>query len=382
MQIHSWFWPVLITAYGACVGSFLNVVIYRLPEGLSLVWPPSRCPGCGHKLAFYDNVPVLGWLWLGGKCRYCRAGISIQYPLIEAATAALFGGLYWVYYHSGWRPDFQALGLADTWPLFLVHLVLVGGLVAATVIDAKLYIIPIGIPHTVALVSLLVLPLAVTWVSGVGQLGPVVNPAWVLPGVGGLMGLALAVALVHLKLLPRSFDDEQDLPDDAVTPEQYIEHPHVRREVAKEVLFLIPPALGVLIGYGLVPDADTALGKVTYSIQACLVGGITWGFLIGGAIIWITRILGTFGFGKEAMGLGDVHLLAGIGAVMGARDTVIIFFVAPFLGLVGAALHLGLTRILKGQRRVIPYGPSLAAATLIVMVARGALPRFFDIFQQ
>src|SRR5512146_1743482 len=80
----------LVWMLGAAVGSFLNVVIYRLPAGLSLLHPPSRCPKCHTPLRPYDNVPVLGWLWLRGKCRYCRAPIAARYPLIEAFTATLF----------------------------------------------------------------------------------------------------------------------------------------------------------------------------------------------------------------------------------------------------------------------------------------------------
>lgn len=78
---------------GAAVGSFLNVVVYRLPAGLSLVHPPSRCPHCLHRLAPYDNVPVLGWLWLRGRCRYCGAPIAARYPLVEASTGLLFGAI-------------------------------------------------------------------------------------------------------------------------------------------------------------------------------------------------------------------------------------------------------------------------------------------------
>jgi leader peptidase (prepilin peptidase) / N-methyltransferase len=80
----------LVWMLGAAVGSFLNVVIYRIPAGLSLLHPPSRCPKCYTGLKPYDNVPVLGWLWLRGKCRYCRAPIAARYPLIEAFTACLF----------------------------------------------------------------------------------------------------------------------------------------------------------------------------------------------------------------------------------------------------------------------------------------------------
>ncbi len=80
---------------GATVGSFLNVVAFRLPRGQSLVHPGSRCPNCGSAIRWHDNVPVLGWLWLRGKCRDCQASISFRYPLVEAMTAALFALLAW-----------------------------------------------------------------------------------------------------------------------------------------------------------------------------------------------------------------------------------------------------------------------------------------------
>jgi leader peptidase (prepilin peptidase)/N-methyltransferase len=80
---------VLAAVLGAIVGSFLNVVAYRLPRGKSLAHPPSACPSCGTPIKPYDNVPVLGWLWLRGKCRSCKAPISAKYPIVEALTGAL-----------------------------------------------------------------------------------------------------------------------------------------------------------------------------------------------------------------------------------------------------------------------------------------------------
>jgi leader peptidase (prepilin peptidase)/N-methyltransferase len=92
--------PVLITflslwfiLFGACVGSFLNVLIYRLPLRQSLVHPPSHCPACGHPIRWYDNVPVFGWIKLRGKCRDCQSPISIRYPCVEGFCGILFGGV-------------------------------------------------------------------------------------------------------------------------------------------------------------------------------------------------------------------------------------------------------------------------------------------------
>ncbi len=82
-----------IFVLGAVFGSFINVVIYRLPRNISLIWPPSKCPECGEKIKFYDNVPILSYILLRGKCRYCRARISVRYPIVEAVSGLL---LVWV----------------------------------------------------------------------------------------------------------------------------------------------------------------------------------------------------------------------------------------------------------------------------------------------
>ena len=87
----------IVLILGASVGSFLNVVIYRVPAGLSLLYPPSRCPKCLHQLRAYENVPVLGWLWLKGRCGHCRSPISARYPLVEATTGVLFLLIFWTF---------------------------------------------------------------------------------------------------------------------------------------------------------------------------------------------------------------------------------------------------------------------------------------------
>jgi leader peptidase (prepilin peptidase)/N-methyltransferase len=82
--------------FGMLIGSFLNVVAYRIPLGRSVVSPPSACPECGHQIRWKDNIPVVSWLLLRGRCRDCRAGISVRYPIVEAATGVLFAGTYLV----------------------------------------------------------------------------------------------------------------------------------------------------------------------------------------------------------------------------------------------------------------------------------------------
>jgi leader peptidase (prepilin peptidase) / N-methyltransferase len=134
--------PFALTAViGAVIGSFLNVVAYRLPRHESLVTPPSRCPSCGTQIRPYDNVPVIGWLLLRGRCRSCGESISMRYPIVEALTAVLAVSVVLVK-HSA--PDIT-LGL-----------VLVGVLVPIALIDLDHRIIPnkITLPAAIAAVAI------------------------------------------------------------------------------------------------------------------------------------------------------------------------------------------------------------------------------------
>ena len=133
--------PWILAVFGLCIGSFLNVVIHRLPLMLERGWkmesadllgvaheetpaltlstPRSRCPSCGHAIAWYENIPLASWLWLRARCSACKAPISPRYPLIEVATAVLFGLV-------GWR--FGAEPVALLWCLFCAVLVALAGI--------------------------------------------------------------------------------------------------------------------------------------------------------------------------------------------------------------------------------------------------------------
>ncbi|HEX8853453.1 MAG TPA: prepilin peptidase [Pyrinomonadaceae bacterium] len=117
-----------VCATGAIIGSFLNVVIHRIPREESIVFPSSRCPSCGAGIKPYDNLPVLSWLVLGGRCRSCRTPISARYPAVEMLTAALFGLTFWL--HSG---------LTLSLPFDLVF---VAAIVALVFIDAEHMLLP------------------------------------------------------------------------------------------------------------------------------------------------------------------------------------------------------------------------------------------------
>lgn len=113
--------------FGAVVGSFLNVCIYRVPLGISLVSPPSRCSSCGKHIPFYFNLPILGYIVLGGKCRYCKAPFSIRYPVVEALTG-LFAAF--LFHRYGVTPE------------LFVYFALISSLIVITFIDLDHKIIP------------------------------------------------------------------------------------------------------------------------------------------------------------------------------------------------------------------------------------------------
>ena len=123
---------ILVGILGAIIGSFLNVVIHRVPLEESIVFPNSRCPSCGAVIAFYDNVPVLSYLLLGGRCRGCKQRISPRYPAVELMTALLFVGVTW------------RTGITAALPFDLVF---VSALVALIFIDAEHMILPNAITY-------------------------------------------------------------------------------------------------------------------------------------------------------------------------------------------------------------------------------------------
>jgi len=237
---------------GSVVGSFLNVVIHRLPRGESVVRPRSRCPACGWMIPAWANVPILSYLAVRGRCRGCRARISPRYPLVEALTAALFVALLW------WSPP--GLRLLASWAL-------ASALVAVAFIDLDHQIIPNEIT---------------------------------LPGI--VIGMLLALVAPP----PLWFD----------------------------------ALLGVVIG-----------------------GGLMWG--VSAAYEWRT--------GQIGLGMGDVKLVAMLGAFLGIEAALGVMVVGSLLGLLyGIALivHRG-----GGRKTRIPFGPALVAAGVVHLFEPQAFAR-------
>jgi len=236
---------LIVTAFGLVVGSFLNVCIYRLPRRESVSWPGSHCTLCNRPLAWYENIPIVSWLWLRGRCRTCRQGISAIYPIVEAITGAVFLAAYALY------------GLS---PLFVVRVVFASAMIVLFAIDLQHRILP-----------------NVITVSGI-VIGFVAS-LWLPPGWWSSL-------------------------------------------------------LGLVLGGGVL----FALGEAYYRAR-----------------------------GVEGMGMGDVKMLAMIGAFLGWPLMLLTLILASFTGAVFGVAVIASGR--GGRTAALPFGTFLAVGALIAVVA-------------
>ncbi len=412
-------------ALGSCIGSFLNVVVWRLPRVelparggpirdfvatfKALSDPPSHCPRCNKLLKWYDNIPVFGWIKLRGRCRFCGDRISMRYPMVELITGLLFVGYFIAYYGYqirtccpqplvlGQKPDSMGIPhditnpqwiLSESWPIFGLYMALISGLLAASLIDAELYIIPVQIPWLLAILGFVVHAIAdrPTIPGSLNLVGAGSGSVAAL-AAGASLGLLLSMLLWMLGFIPTSFAEGEPLLDvdrrqlqeemerakragepweQGPLPPEYTPQ-LIRREISKEMLFLLAPLLlgGAFLA---LVTASPGIGKLWESIVSdnnwlsALLGSLL-GAMVGAFVVWITRILGTLAFRRVAMGLGDVHLMFGVGAVIGAAGATIAFFIAPFFGIL-TALYMLIFR----RGREIPLGPYLSLAAALVML--------------
>ena len=172
---------VVAGIFGAIIGSFLNVVIHRVPHGKSIVFPNSSCPSCGAAIAFYDNIPVLSYILLGAKCRQCKEHISVRYPAVELLTAVLFVAVAW---HDG---------LSAALPFDLVF---TSAILALVFIDAEHKLLPDAITYpgmAFTLIARVALPYLIgnphfDDIPSLSQGSLADAPIWVTSLVGAVIG--------------------------------------------------------------------------------------------------------------------------------------------------------------------------------------------------
>jgi leader peptidase (prepilin peptidase)/N-methyltransferase len=382
VAVPDWIWFVFVFAFGCCIGSFLNVVIYRLPRDKSLVKPPSACPKCNRHIRFYDNIPLFSWLLLGRKCRYCKAPISPRYFVIELLTALVFIGVFILYFNTDMRAGVDSF-LHGGWIIYLVTVVMLAAFIAASAIDLELWLIPLSICWFVTAVGL------ISSALGVYVINPTdISTNALLPttqtyffeqstiaslSAGATIGLVISLVLLATGVIKRSYEsDETQKPPNqhqgpAVEPEF-----NDRLEICREIVFLLPIIVCSVAAY-------LILGQrgwwVEFSQRPAIAGllGSLWGYFIGCGVVWATRIFGTLAFGKEAMGLGDVHLMGAAGSVVGPVFVIAAFFIAPFFGLAWVGIQMFFKKI-----RQIPYGPFLSMGVLAVIILHDWILNYLD----
>ena len=367
VAVPDWIWFGFIFAFGCCVGSFLNVVIYRLPRDKSLVKPPSACPECGRAIRFYDNIPLVSWLLLGRKCRYCKAPISPRYFVIELLTGLVFTGLFVFYFRTDLRAGISPF-LSGGWFIYLTSIILLAAFIAASAIDLELWVIPLSICWFVTAVGLLSSALGVYIIDPAVIRGCALLPSASVNtaslAAGAAIGLAISSFILATGLIKRSYEsDERNGETVKRSTEPQFNH---RLEVCKEIGFLLPIIICSIATWWIIKEtAPIRTWWVNFLQQPVIAGllGSLWGYFVGCGLVWATRILGTLAFGKEAMGLGDVHLMGAAGAVIGPIFVVVAFFIAPFFGLAWAGFQMFFKKT-----RQIPYGPFLSLGVFAVMI--------------
>jgi leader peptidase (prepilin peptidase) / N-methyltransferase len=256
---------------------------------------------------------------------------------------------------------------------YLIHIALLCCLLAASAIDLELWVIPLSLCWFCTIVGLIGAAIGRSIVGleppysliiGFYTQLPMVEASTVTSlSAGAGVGLAVSMVLLMTGVIKRSYEDQNiEGVTDQIEDKNF---PH-RLEVMKEVVFLAP-IIAFSLGWYWVSKSIPAIAQIWQSwSEIPLVYGFLsslMGYFVGCAVVWATRILGTLGFGKEAMGLGDVHLMGAAGAVIGPVFIVIAFFIAPFFGLAWAFYQMFFKKT-----RQIPYGPFLSMAVFAVMI--------------
>ncbi|HUV67861.1 MAG TPA: A24 family peptidase, partial [Sedimentisphaerales bacterium] len=270
------------------------------------------------------------------------------------------------------------------WLIYLLEITMLAAFIAASAIDLEHWIIPLSICWLVTAVGLVG--------SAVGGcvINPALNKAYSLlpmasPATGALaagaaVGMAFSLVLLATGVLKRSYESDAAVHGDrgeeqntaaknspSTEGEDSVDqHFNHRLEACREIIFLLPIVLCAYGAFWLSTNVGPASTFWQSFSQRPVVAGFLgslWGYFIGCGIVWAIRILGTLAFGKEAMGLGDVHLMGAAGSVIGAFSVVIAFFVAPFFGLAWAGSQMFFKKI-----RQIPYGPFLSLGVFVVII--------------
>ncbi len=359
----------LAALFGLAIGSFLNVVIQRVPLGQSITLPASHCPHCQTKLRPYDNIPLLSYALLRGRCRHCQVLISWRYPLVELLTALLFAAIVWRTGAEWWALAQMAFGAV---------------MLALIFIDAQHQLLPDVLTYP-AFVSVF---LANAWhsgwrVAGLQMLGDYIPPqltnnTFAIDEAALYGGLICALAAPSFLLLDRLdallFDryfaketgleelaEQSEATQSAITEDTGRERMR-QRVIAATLLFGVLLAVvwvGLLYRYA--PANQLIYERAYRALQnAC------FGAALAAGTIWVMRALYFVLRRAEGMGLGDVKMMAVIGGFLGWYPA---FGVLLYGSVLGAIAGLIIARFSKdGFNTAMPFGVCLGAMAILVML--------------
>jgi leader peptidase (prepilin peptidase) / N-methyltransferase len=360
--------------FGAFIGSFLNVCIHRLPRNESVVLPPSRCYSCGTQVQWYDNLPVISYLILCGRCRWCDAPFSVRYLLLEVLVGALSALVMWWAFNDPGAPApwLLSLGVADGIARAIsaaVILALAYLLVVASFIDLEHTIIPDELTKPFQLAApLLALGSGSvlghrllfdpsSWLVQRNILGDATATTslfvWIVVLVVGGVLLVLALSLPLARTIYSRF----------CPPEQRWSEADHRGFRLGVLWFMGATVVSTLLVLTLVWWQPG--GEVGGWWRQCAGHGALalFGSLVGWLSLYLVGLIGTIAFRRNAMGFGDVKFLAPIGAFLGPIGVLYAFFFAAMVGTV-----VGLPMRLLASRREIPFGPWLAVGAVLALL--------------
>ena len=355
-----------LALFGALIGSFANVVIYRLPRGESIVFPGSHCPNCGHELGALELVPVLSWAVLGARCRQCKNGISARYPLVETLFALGFFTLSLRYPPESYGPS--------VFPLLALFALLV--ILAAIDFDTQL------LPDVLTFPALAVALLGTAFYAADSEL-----PTFLDALYGACLGAGVLALLNRIgALVLRRFGDTAErlwpLGMDQVNVAALLgvfgwpfgflgaAGSLALNTVTKRTLRLPEPLVyglwfaALIVMSVLLPNPLTVVsGSLVAAGGAALVGSLYW---------WLHDLKNPSAASAAelneeddepvAMGFGDVKLAGVLGAMLGAQNLLLALFLAFIFGAIGGLLGKAL-----GRGRVVPFGPYLVLGALAAL---------------
>lgn len=340
------FWSVVSFVMGCMIGSFLNVCIYRMPREMSIVHPRSHCPHCGYMIPGFLNIPLVTWLYLGGKCANCKAPISPRYFLVELLTGIVFLSTWLMF-----GPQSPALAIA--------YCVLFAGFIVATFIDFEHFIIPDEITFGGMVVGL-VLSIMV----------PEMHQATKRPEslIHSMIGLAAGAGFVYaiLKFGKLLFGREKlNFPEKArlIFTETELHLPD--KTLPFEEIFYSERDT-IVIEADRVEIVDRCYQNVSLRLSPKLLK-LGEDEFDPAEVKYMEVLTSKAVLPREAMGFGDVKFMAAIGAFLGWQATIFSLMVSAIIGSI-----VGVTLIISGRKEWssrLPYGPYIALAAVIWILA-------------